>query len=686
MPHRALSVARPPRARRARYRAAWAVCWLAATLGCAQGTGVVVRKLPETPLAERLELFDRRGPQPSDRTLLLLRRYDLDRDVPGDPRVLLAKVQEVASREPTPEKLYSAAELALLGGKVYERYDRTTALDMYASSVAFSYLYLFDSRCGFTRNPYDPQFRGACDLYNGALESALRLMREAGGLRPGVTRVVETPTQTLRLSVALKGIEWHECDFGKFEFVSDYQLTGLRNQYRTYGLGVPLIVNRQGHPHEEPLEKRYPPKLAFPVTAFVRVVREQPPAASGAKLHREATLELYDPLTATDIRVGPHRVPLESDLTTPLAYFLGQANFDELGKLGLLDPEGGQKLRGLYMIQPYQADKIPVLMVHGLASSPMTWMELFNDLRSERMIRDYYQFWFYMYPSGQPFWQSAAQLRRDLVALRNEIDPARQVRALDQLVLVGHSMGGLVSKLQVVDSREDYWRAVSDQPFQVVKGEPAQLEPVAETFFFRANPGVRRVITIGTPHRGSRYANGFTRWLGQKLIKAPAMQLLERDTLVRNNAELIRDPRLLQIRTSIDSLDPECPIFPLLLASPRSPQARLHNIVGVVEDSQFLNRVSGVGDGVVEYASAHLADADSEIVVNADHVTVHRHPRAVLEVRRILLEHLYELHGGQAPPPPAYLKLAEAQGYCPLVENHPGAPPQQAAAPRALTR
>ena len=114
---------------------------------------------------------------------------------------------------------------------------------------------------------------------------------------------------------------------------------------------------------------------------------------------------------------------------------------------------------GLYMVQPYEPGKIPVLMVHGLWSSPMTWMEMFNDLRSQPEIRDHYQFWFYLYPTGQPFWLSAAQLRRDLAKVREVLDPTHQEPALDQMVLIGHSMGGLVSQLQTLQSGDDYLAA-----------------------------------------------------------------------------------------------------------------------------------------------------------------------------------------------------------------------------------
>ena len=182
-------------------------------------------------------------------------------------------------------------------------------------------------------------------------------------------------------------------------------------------------------------------------------------------------LELYDPLNTSEINVAGRRVPLESDLTTPLAYALSQEELQDLDSstAGLLNPAKAAKLQGLYMLQPYQPGKIPVLMVHGLWSSPITWMEMFNDLRGAPEIRDTYQFWFYLYPTGQPFWHSAAAMRKDLAEARQILDPQRRQPALDQMVLVGHSMGGLVSRLQTIDSGQQFWGTVSEKPFDVVQ-------------------------------------------------------------------------------------------------------------------------------------------------------------------------------------------------------------------------
>jgi pimeloyl-ACP methyl ester carboxylesterase len=291
------------------------------------------------------------------------------------------------------------------------------------------------------------------------------------------------------------------------------------------------------------------------------------------------------------------------------------------------------------MVEPYDPNRIPVVFVHGLWSSPTTWMEMFNDLRALPEIRSRYQFWFFLYPSGQPFWISAARMRETLAELRPELDPGGINPNLDQLVLVGHSMGGLVSRLQTVESGDDFWRILSDQPIEKLKASGEDRARLAKSFFFHPNPSVKRVISIGTPHRGSVFAGSFARELGRWWITLPEMMLELGNKLALSNPGYFRNKELLTMTTSIDSLAPDCPIFPVMLAAPRAPWTTYHNIVGVVPRETLVGRVSEEGDGIVGYSSAHLDDVASEIVVEADHLAVHRHPLAILEVRRILLEH-----------------------------------------------
>jgi pimeloyl-ACP methyl ester carboxylesterase len=271
-------------------------------------------------------------------------------------------------------------------------------------------------------------------------------------------------------------------------------------------------------------------------------------------------------------------------------------------------------------------------------------MEMFNDLRSDPQIRDYYQFWFYLYPSGQPFWFSAAQMRDDLAQMRQKLDPEGTCPALDQTVLVGHSMGGLVSKLQTVDSGNDFWAVLSEKPFTELSADDELREGLAQTFFFDPNPSVRRVITIGTPHRGSEFANDTTRWLGRKLIRVPTKLMQGKHQLIARNPGYFRPDAPLDVSTSIDSLAPSSPLLPVLLTAHHGPWVKYNNVMGEIPDKGIVKLFSsGRGDGVVTLESAKLDNAESQIVVPADHSMVHRHPQSILEVRRILLQQVSEL-------------------------------------------
>ena len=630
---------------------AFIFCLAAAALsGCASPQWVTLRSVPRNPLGDELQLTSRSGPQPTPRTMQLLRVYNLTDALQGDPRQLLENLHRIAEKEPSADKVYAMAELAYLSARRIESKDKAQALDLYGATVLHAYAFLFDDRLAATRNCYDPQFRGACDLYNSALESTLRLNCDRGELRPGTTRTIHTAAGAWDITCVLRGGAWQPDDFDHFEFVSDYEMKGLKNHYQNHGLGVPLIVVRRSDKGKgQPEAARfYPPSLSFPVTAFLR-----PDAQPNSTGHNQGLLELCDPLEVNDTRVGNLLVPLESDLTTPLAYFLAKVPMESLATIGLfhpeklLTPQGDQQtmIKGLYMVQPYEPGKIPVVFIHGMWSSPMTWMEMFNDLRSSPDIRRHYQFWFYLYPTGQPFWLSAAQLRRDLAETRQVLDPQHREPALDQMVLVGHSMGGLVARLQTLESGEDYWKLASRIPWEQVKATSDVRQKLGETFYFHANPSIRRVVTIATPHGGSKFSNQTTQYLLDKLISWPTAIVNTQQQLFRDNPEMVFPESLLRIESSIDSLAPTSPILAVMQGSPRAPWVKYNNIIGQIPQSSWWHKLADDTDGVVTVQNALSPDAEPALIVPDFHMTVHCHPLAVMEVRRILQEHLDQLRG-----------------------------------------
>jgi hypothetical protein len=185
-------------------------------------------------------------------------------------------------------------------------------------------------------------------------------------------------------------------------------------------------------------------------------------------------------------------------------------------------------------------------------------------------------------------------------------------------------------------------RILSDGSFDQLRASEEEKKRLASVLFFHPNPSIQRVVTIATPHRGSDYANDYTQWLGRKLIQLPSGVIEMTNSLIRQNPDIFRDTKLLITKTSIDSLNPDSPIFPVLLRSRRAPWVQYHNIIGMIENSSWFSKDTMETDGIVSFASAQMEDAQTQIVVQANHGSVHTTPRAILEVRRILIEHLRE--------------------------------------------
>ena len=633
-------------ARRGCGRQGWLLWGLLACLlvqpGCATTRYLASRPIRANALAGSLQLMNSQGPEVSGRSRNTLRRFGLEDQYASDRSACFASMRTLIEQTPEPELIYALSELAYIEGKRAERRGNSSqALKHYGVSLTNSYDYLFSEDLERTRNPYDPQFRDVCDLYNESLEDPLRILCAEHSIQPGQTYAIEAGDREFVVRTESRG-GWLPDEFARYEFVSDYEIKTLQNRHITYGLGVPLIAVRKPSATDDPREKHYPEGLSYCVTAMMRCFASpgQRPGESP-----NCVLEFFDPLRANQIQIAEQWVPLETDLTTPLAFFLDSPEYRKRNHAteGLIDPNASQESRGLYMLEPYDPDRIPVLMVHGLWSSPLTWMDMFNDLRSFPEIRERYQFWFYLYPSGQPFWVSATQLRNDLLTMRETFDPTRQDRPLDQMVLVGHSMGGLVSRMQTIDSGDDFWKIVSDRPMEEVQGQPEDVAKLVSALQFTPNPSVQRVITIGTPHRGSDFANDYTRWLARKLINLPTMVISSGKRLARANPTLFRDTSLLTEANAIDSLATDSPIFPVMLRAKTASDVRYHNIIGVLQNPSFLTSRTKRGDGVVEYASAQMPNVESELVIDADHTSIHMSGKTIFEVRRILLEHLGEL-------------------------------------------
>jgi pimeloyl-ACP methyl ester carboxylesterase len=602
--------------------------------------------------------------RPSPRTVQTLRIYDLDHVYDRDPEDAIRRLHATAVADPQADTLFALAELCYLRGQAVGKNRPDDAVRQYVRCCAYAQHYLLASsmesgregeapaepgllRLGGTlalpktatpltpRDAFDPRFRLACNLYNAGLAQCLRTAQKVGRLDPRCALSLPAGNGGEDVvPVVHSGFAWKSSEFGPLAFCEDYEVVGLSNLYRDYGLGVPLIGSLA--PDAGIDKGYYAGKLRFPVTALMRfdgglADLDQPNAAR---------LELYNPRTIQAARLGRHTVPLESDLTTPLAKFLDQYPAETLAWTGFFRADKVRGQAGVKFLEPYQPGKIPVLLVHGLLSSPVTWAPMFNDLQADPVLRERFQFWVYFYPTGDPYLATAADLRQRLDAIRKDLDPKGRDPALDQLVLVGHSMGGLISHLQTVPGGDDFWKLVSDEPIQQVKAEEPVKEELRETFYFRPRMDVKRVVFLGTPHRGSRLSPSFPARLAQRFIRAPKELIVEANDVTALNPTL----KYHQLPNSVDLLAPNAPALLVLADRPRPPGVHYHSVIGeapkcsaVVE--RWLAGDQGPSDGVVPASSAHFEGAESELIVPADHFHVHQHPLAVREVRRILLEH-----------------------------------------------
>jgi pimeloyl-ACP methyl ester carboxylesterase len=606
---------------------------------------------PNTPWQISLAGLDR----PSERTLETLRRYDdLDVKFRRDPDSALELLEREARRDPNPELVFALAELSWIEGKRHDRRRRPAALDRFVDAVAYAYDFLFDPELASGRQPADPRFRLAMDLYNGGLDHIIRAAQAKGRIEPGGMITLRVPGRELHLRVGLEKSPWSADDIDELRVASDFIVSGLPTKSYQYGLGVPLIGIRKSDRAGTGEERFFPPEMAFPLTAFLRPNSRLRDANADVDAPRDCTLDLLDPVQIRSVVVqqpndpsramtGSFALAIEADLTTPLAYMWSRTDLSRYRWTGLLRPGAATERAGLMLLRPYEPNKIPVVMVHGLASSPLAWIPMLNELLRDPQIQQHYQFLLFVYPTGVAVPIAASFLRDALVLSSRQFETPEARPSFERMVLLGHSMGGLLSHAMVVDSDNRFWELNSDRSFGEMIGDREVLEEIAHYTFFKPLPFVERVVFLATPHRGSEYSRRPIGRIGSSLISEPDHYIDLLSALVKKNPEAFDRRQFRRLPTSIDTLEPDSPVLLALLAMKPRPEVKLHSIIGNYRGGP----ISAWTDGIVSYRSAHI-EGVPEKVVRSDH-GVQKDADAIREVRKILLQHLGEQQIARAP-------------------------------------
>lgn len=608
----------------------WAIVaiwgWLAIVSGCVS-VGAPEARVRNAFVNRRERVVAER--QLSASTGVFLTGHGLVDGAANDPGATARVLETRLQTKPEPGGALALAELSYREGLRREAETPGTALPWYRDAAACAALALTE--------PVGEGSDQAVETHNLALKRLIRIAQD-DGVRGDMSWRDVLGAQGLALVSSASYL--HPAQLADLKVADDLWVTGMDNVYRSTGLGVPVVAHRLAGPTETTdLRDQFMPREVR--TGATAVLMPEGGLRASEWRRRPASLYFANPFGDPVLPFGGNDVSLATDRTTPLADQVARVHLDEVEWAGLFHSSFKRKgiETGLYMLQPYEPGKIPVVLVHGLFSSPRAYVQTINELSNTPLIASKYQFWVFLYPTGLPIPASAAKLRSWLTQARETLDPGHTDPAFDQMVLVGHSMGGLLSKMMAQDSGLELWNATMRIPHDRFQFSPRLRESLESSLIFRPLPFVRRIVFIASPHRGSPLASDLFGRTISRLVGRPDELA---DTI--KEIEALNGPRVIapemrgRTPNAIGNLRTDSPILTTLDRIPIASNVPYHSII-----PQIL-KVSGT-DGVVLYNSSHLDGATSELIVAGNHSSQQK-PEVTQELRRILLEHLKSAEGG----------------------------------------
>jgi hypothetical protein len=527
------------------------------------------------------------------------------------------------------DMLFALAELSFLHGQA------TKKMDYYLAAAVYAYAFLFPEKTGDPGpGRFDPRLRTAADLYNWALILSFRAAAGSEVVPQGGT--FELPFGRLEVAFDPAALRAGDRELFGFIPIGELEVHGLAMRYRWPGLGAPLAASTRPIDASRPGRDLVAPRLKVAVTALLRISEARRALAQGERL--TSRLELHLAWDKESVSVAGERVPLELEPSAALALTFTGLPIMEIETLGFLGRLTGvlAERPPLVSSTPYKPGLIPVVFVHGTESSVVRWAEMVNRLQADPEIRSHFQFWFFQYDSGNPIILSSLGLRDALVAALKRLDPEGKDPALRNMVLIGHSQGGLLVKMQVIKSGNRFWDAVSKKPLDELVLSDKTRDLLRRGMFVEPLPEVSRVVFICTPHRGSFVAGrNIIRNLVRALVTLPT-NLAGMDAELIRNRDALRSGVSLVVPSAVDNMSPHNNFILTIQDIPVVSSVTDHSIIAIETDGP----VEQGNDGVVEYSSAHIAPVESEFVVRPSSHSTQGNPQTIEEVRRILRLHI----------------------------------------------
>lgn len=626
-------------------RICWTILWGVALFlccavgGCRNDVGIRTATSGEKSDYSSVQIS---GGDISAETVNLLGNYSLNELLDRDPERLISELSKLFSREPRVRYLTALADVALYTGRRLHSSDRDRAVRYYLNAAMYTSAYF--GLCDLNPSPYDPTGIRMMLMYNAAVTELFDYLSHRQLLDKSGYELSSVLGSSVRFETPRYQLPVDRSQIRDIMLCADYRPENLTHTNRNFGIGAPLIIDidkpvsdgRVGFAKNQAIPGTFLLKFNF---RDVKVWGEH-----------SAQVNIIDSNRIREVQYGRHNIPVEQDLTTPLAYMVKDPpamNLIEYTRL----PGASREIQGLYCFGPQDDDRIPVVLVHGLLSDTRTWLQMINTLQSDEDIGRNYQFWGFSYSSGNPIFYSAWMLRDALLRERERlVREKRSTKKFDRMVIVGHSMGGLVTRLVLSNSNDVVldFSAGKDKFEAAIKNfSPEERKKIDQVIHFEPLPFVRRAVFIATPHRGSQMAQTWFARFGASLIKIPkdAVRHYRGVLEVLFGGDKIAATTELYI-TGIDNLNPDNGALKMLNKMPMSDKIIYHSIIGNTEGGG----IPGGSDGVVPYASSHLDNVRSELVVKSGH-SAQQTPLAIQEIRRILLEHLRQYPDSRITPP-----------------------------------
>jgi pimeloyl-ACP methyl ester carboxylesterase len=525
---------------------------------------------------------------------------------------------------PDAARMLAIAELCYRQARKLDDFSPAPSLPWYGDAAAWA------ARVVATGDPDASE--KAINLHNRAVERLVRLSQDFR-CRHGRA----WPAVFADAGVKLDGVSPFLCppQFETLTVAQDIFARGMQAWYGSDGFGVPLIAYRANDRENssDPAARFFPVELRAGATAVMHPSDGGPP-----------TLVFHDPFEEHALPVAGGTVPLAVDRTAALASHVSWAYIQSLARLGLRRSESVRSDTGLNLFRPYQPGKIPVILIHGLRSTPaVAWVQTFNHLQNDPEVAEHYQFWLYFYPTGAPLAANAARLRADLRAALATFDPGGTDPALRQMVLCGHSMGGLIAKMAAQDSGSAVWDSVFSRPPDQLCVSDVSRQQLVEALFFHPEPSVGRLVFIATPHRGSERPNGpLGRVIESKISRDDPFTAAVKEAKRRNGRDVLAPDVNVKRLDGVGGLRPGDPILTATADLPIDvPYNSIMPLLGAPDS------ILGT-DLAVRYRSSHIDGADSEFIFHGIHTSTDQPPVAT-ELRRILLEHLAAVCAASGP-------------------------------------